>query len=123
MNTILHVEDDAAVRLAVRFILAHAGYEVCCAESAEEALVLLEGRRFDAVLTDHRMAGATGFAVVEAARALAPRPWIIASSGDQDDTLRVRYAALGADRFLTKPFGAEEVLAALGAAVPVGRAA
>lgn len=62
---ILVVDDEPAVRSALRVNLARAGYEVILAGNAEEALGFLVERHVDIVLTDVTMPGAGGMALLE----------------------------------------------------------
>src|SRR2546426_5766527 len=57
---VLVVDDDAAIRESLRMVLEHAGHTVSEAESGDQALEVLEGRRVDAVLLDLNMPGIDG---------------------------------------------------------------
>jgi two-component system, OmpR family, KDP operon response regulator KdpE len=113
---LLLVEDDDATRRAVASNLAAHGYDVAAAADGETALRAWEQRRPDLLLVDLGLPGIGGLAVVRQIRREATTPIIILSAHDQE---RDKVAALdaGADDYLTKPFGMEELHARLRAAL------
>ncbi len=113
---LLLVEDDEPTRHAVAANLAAHGYEVRQAADGEEALRLWEEGRPDLVLLDLGLPGIDGLAVVRRVRREATTPIIILSALDQE---RDKVAALdaGADDYLTKPFGMDELQARVRAAM------
>jgi two-component system KDP operon response regulator KdpE len=107
---ILVVDDEPQIRRAVRTALAGHGYGVATAETGAEALTTFGEWRPDVVLLDLMLPDRDGLVVCQAIRAMAATPIIVLSArGEEHD----KVAALdqGADDYLTKPFGVEELLA------------
>lgn len=109
---VLVVDDEAQIRRALRTSLAGHGYAVEVAEDGESALAMLAARPPDAMVLDLVMPGTDGFAVLGHTREWTSLPIIVLSArGDERD--KVAALDLGADDYLTKPFGIEELLARL----------
>ncbi len=90
--------------------LAARGYEVLTAVDGTEALKLIEERAFALLILDVTMPGLDGLAVLEAVRRESIVPVLMLSAlGREAD--KVQALDLGADDYLTKPFGVEELLA------------
>lgn len=107
---ILVVEDEPAIVQAVKANLAGHGFEVETAFTGEAALDSFEGRRPDLVLLDLGLPDMDGTEVIQRLRSEANTPIIVLSvRGAERD--KVRALDLGADDYLTKPFGVEELLA------------
>ncbi len=107
---ILVVDDEPSILRAVRTALTGNGYNVVTASSGEEALIVFQERRPDVVLLDLMLPGIDGLTVCRELRARSSVPIIVLSAlGEERD----KVAALdgGADDYLTKPFGVEELLA------------
>jgi two-component system KDP operon response regulator KdpE len=113
---LLLVEDDEPTRHSLATNLAAHGYRLREAASGGEALAAWEQRRPDLVLLDLGLPDMDGIAVVRHIRSEASTPIIVLSARDQE---RDKVAALdaGADDYLTKPFGLEELHARLRAAM------
>jgi len=106
---VLVVEDDDGHRELLRQELSDAGYPVTAVTSAEEALALLGARSFALVVSDLRLRGADGFAVLRATRALVPAPGFIMLTGFGTIDQAVSALKAGADDFLTKPVDLEHL--------------
>jgi len=106
---VLVVEDDAGHRELLQQELSDAGYPVTTATSAEDALALLGERSFALVVSDLRLPGADGFAVLQATRALVPAPGFIMLTGFGTIDQAVSALKAGADDFLTKPVDLEHL--------------
>jgi PAS domain S-box-containing protein len=115
---VLVVDDDARVRSLLASLLATDGHAVVAAASGEEALELLarEGDALDLVVTDYLMPGMSGLEVARAARARSARIGLVVVSGFCGDETAAALERLGA-RVVTKPFGAEDIRAAVAAAL------
>ncbi|HUA99516.1 MAG TPA: response regulator transcription factor [Terracidiphilus sp.] len=114
---VLVVDDEAAIRAALRPSLAELGFRVTEATRGEEVLDLLRTRTFDAVLLDCNMPGIGGLETLRRARAAAPRlPILMVTVRDAEDQ-KVEALDLGADDYITKPFGMKELIARVRAAV------
>ena len=105
---LLLVEDDAPTRRAVAAYLEKHGYRIDEAADAREALRAWEARRADLVLLDLGLPDLDGVEVVRRIRREATTPIVILSARGEE---RDKVAALeaGADDYLTKPFGTEEL--------------
>jgi two-component system, OmpR family, KDP operon response regulator KdpE len=117
VNRILLVEDDPALRNAVRSSLVDAGYEIRTAGDGAAGIRELDTHDFDIVLLDiglpfvdgwQILTGMAGRAPSEPARRI-PSVIVISARGEERD--KVRALDLGADDYLAKPFGADELLA------------
>ncbi|NBD13517.1 MULTISPECIES: sigma-54 dependent transcriptional regulator [Corallococcus] len=119
---VLVVDDEESVRTFLSELLGSSGYQVRCASSGSQALEMLSGGSFDAVLLDVVMPEMSGLEVLRRYRSTggtAPVIVLSALSGADD---AVRALKMGASDYLAKPFGNDElqdVLArALGTRVP-----
>src|SRR5437773_2910155 len=114
---LLIVEDEAPLRQAIAEQLSDHGYRVQQAESGEVALTRLADFAFDFIITDLRLPGVDGSALVEAAVARYPR--IIASVVTGYGTVKDAVEAIkrGAWDFVSKPFQLDELLHVLDSAI------
>jgi len=110
MGNILVVEDDPNIRKLVRVNLVKRGYTVSEAEDSHKALSLFQEVPVDLVLLDLVIPGLSGVDVCALIRALSDVPIIILSARHEED-LKVAALDAGADDYVTKPFGSEELLA------------
>jgi CheY-like chemotaxis protein len=88
MTRILVIDDERLLRAPVASVLRHAGYEVDCAGSGEEALQLLESARPDLILLDLMMPGMGGLGFLRRLRAderWAAVPVIVLSAGSDGE--------------------------------------
>ena len=116
MTRILVVDDEPQIRKALSVNLRARGYDVDLAATGEEALALAAGRHPDIVLLDIGLPGIDGVEVVEGLRGWTTVPIIMLSVRDAEQD-KVRALDAGADDYVTKPFGMNEVLARLRAAL------
>ena len=107
---VLVVDDDPAILRLLRNALRPAGFEVEVAESGEAAVDMLRRGQYDLLLIDIVMGGITGLELVQLIRQWSD-VCIIVISGRGDDLLRVRCLDAGADDFIAKPLGLEELRA------------
>jgi two-component system KDP operon response regulator KdpE len=107
---VLVVDDEPEVRRALRTSLSGRGYQVALAANADEALAEFERRRPDLVLLDLQLPDQSGLEVCRRIRARSDLP-IIVVSVQGSERIKVQALDLGADDFVTKPFGMEELLA------------
>jgi two-component system KDP operon response regulator KdpE len=114
---ILVVDDESAIRRALRPPLAELGFQVAEAARGEEALQLLRTTTFDAVLLDVNMPGIGGVETLRRIRAFAPRlPILMLTVRDKEEE-KVEALDLGADDYVTKPFSTRELIARVRAAI------
>ena len=97
--------------------LSVVGFEAAAAAGAEEALTLLSGGRFDALVTDVRMPGMDGLQLLDAARADDPLLPVVLLTGHGDVGLAVEAMRRGAHDFIEKPYDADHLVAVLDRAV------
>ena len=108
--TLLLVEDEASLRRFLLPTLAAHGYHVLDAGTAEAGIRLARTHNPDLLLLDLGLPDGDGSLVLEEVRRWSRMPVIILSARNQERE-KVRALDLGADDYLTKPFGAEELLA------------
>ena len=114
---ILVVDDESAIRRALRPPLLELGFQVAEASRGEEALQLLRAGTYDVVLLDVNMPGIGGTETLRRIRAFAPRlPILMLTVRDQEEE-KVTALDLGADDYVTKPFSTRELIARIRAAV------
>ncbi len=108
------VVDDTQVNLAVaRGMLKDSQAQVETAMSGEEALNLIEDKKYDIVFLDHRMPGMDGIETLNYAKTHVKKsrlPVFIALTADAGSGARERYIALGFDDYLAKPFKPGEMI-------------
>jgi two-component system KDP operon response regulator KdpE len=113
---ILVCDDEPQILRALKVILREAGFEAVPAETAEEALDLAAVRPPDGAIIDLVLPDGDGVEVCRQIRSWSQMPIIVLSAvGDED--AKVRALEAGADDYVTKPFGARELVARLEAAL------
>ncbi len=114
--SLLVVDDDIeTVRILQRSLTAH-GYKVFTASSGEEALTVYAQHRLDLVLLELVLPGMSGLDVCVRIREDSTLPLLILSVKDAERD-KVEALTLGADDYILKPFGMDEVLARIHAAL------
>ena len=116
MTDVLLVEDDDVVRRALTLTLGARGYHVRATPDGASAMREAASKRVDLVVLDLGLPDIDGIELVARLRAFGPMP-IVVLSARQDQSDKVRALDAGADDYVTKPFGIEELLARLRAAV------
>jgi two-component system response regulator PilR (NtrC family) len=114
---LLLVEDEAALREAVAEQLADRGYQVEQADSGEAAIARLADFAFDVLITDLRLPGIDGGAVVEAAVGRYPDIIAIVVTGYGTVKDAVEAIKRGARDFVSKPFQIDELMHVLNSAI------
>lgn len=111
-GSILVVDDDATFRGALARSLMSRGYEVWTAANYFEAVgrVLAEPPQFAVV--DLKMAGRSGFDLVEEIKRVHPATTIVVLTADRSPESKAEAVRRGASVYLTKPTDADEVIAA-----------
>ena len=102
---------------AITAIVGTEGHQVVTAYDGETAIRRWREEQPDVILLDLAMAGVDGFAVVRALRAEGAAIPVIVVSGERGEPAKVRALDMGADDYVTKPFGRDELLARVRAAV------
>ncbi|MDO8213870.1 response regulator transcription factor [Conexibacter sp. CPCC 206217] len=113
---ILVVDDELQILRALRVILRDAGYEPITVATAEEALDAAATRPPDAAVVDLVLPDGDGIEVTRQLRAWSEMPILVLSAIGEEEQ-KVRALEAGADDYVTKPFGARELVARLGAAL------
>lgn len=116
MTRVLVVDDEPQIRRALSTNLEARGYEVDLAPTGEDALRLAAEHHPDVVVLDLGLPGIDGLEVVAGLRGWTDVPIIVLSVRDSEAD-KVAALDAGADDFVTKPFGMDELLARLRAAV------
>ncbi len=109
-DAILVIDDDEASRNLIRAALSREGYELIESGSGEEGLELYEQQQPALVLLDVILPGIDGLEVCRRLRAKGDVPIIIVSVRDEEVD-KVVGLELGADDYITKPFGVRELAA------------
>lgn len=110
-TTILVIEDDDTLRDTLEMGLAGEGYRVLKAANGPDGFRVIAGDRPDLVLLDVTLPGVNGFDVCRELRAKGFTAPIIMVTGRTEEVDRVVGLEIGADDYLTKPFGRRELLA------------
>jgi DNA-binding response OmpR family regulator len=108
---ILVIEDDPSILLGLRINLSAEGYEVGIAEDGKAGLERVLGERWDVVILDVMLPKLNGFEVVRHMRAQANETPVLMLSAKSAESDKVMGLELGAEDYITKPFGIAEVLA------------
>jgi DNA-binding response OmpR family regulator len=108
--TILIVEDEHAVARGVQYALQQEGYDVIVARSGEEGLEFATQKAPDLVILDVRLPGMDGFEVLRRMRAAGSKAPVLFLTARDDEVDKVIGLELGADDYLTKPFGLRELM-------------
>jgi two-component system KDP operon response regulator KdpE len=116
MSSVLVVDDEPQILRALQTSLRGAGYDVETAATGEQALTMVAVRPPDAVILDLVLPDMAGTAVCRELRTWTTVPIIVLSAvGDESE--KVAALDAGADDYVTKPFGVDELLARLRAAL------
>jgi two-component system KDP operon response regulator KdpE len=114
--TILIIDDEPPIRRFLRTTLSVQDYRVVEAASGGEGLSLLRHEKPDLVILDLGLPDMDGLEVVRRIRAESPVPIVVLSSRD-DERGKVAALDLGVDDYVTKPFGVDELMARMRAAL------
>ena len=111
-TTVLIVDDEPPIRRLLRTSLHAQGYRTLEAETGREALAIVAASAPDLVLLDLGLPDMDGLDVIRALRQRGATPILVLSSRD-DERGKVTALDLGADDYVTKPFGIDELVARL----------
>lgn len=116
VRRVLVVDDEPQILRALRVVLREAGFEVVPAATGSEALDRASVRPPEAAIVDLMLPDMDGVEVTKSLRQWTKMPILVLSAvGEEDEKVRALQA--GADDYITKPFGARELLARLEAAL------
>jgi len=113
---ILVAEDEQSIRSFIGTILRVNGYDVISAENGSQALALITSHCPDLVILDLGLPDMDGGRVIEFVRSWSQMPIIVVSARSQERD-KVEALDLGADDYITKPFGPSELTARIRAAI------
>jgi DNA-binding response OmpR family regulator len=108
--TILIVEDEYAVARGIQYALQQEGYQVTIAATGEEALSVADDLAPDLVVLDVRLPGIDGFETLRRLRAGGSKAPVLMLTARDEEVDKVIGLELGADDYMTKPFGLRELL-------------
>src|SRR6187200_1233048 len=110
MSRVLVVDDEADIRGLLRDLLERAGHTVVEAPDGREGVRLFHAEQPELVILDVSMPGFDGWQTLERIRELSAVPVLMLSAQDHELD-KVRGLRGGADDYVTKPFGPQELLA------------
>lgn len=108
--TVLIIEDEKAIRSIIKMVCENNKYNAICAENAAEAMMLITSRCPDVIVLDLGLPDMDGIEVIKKVREWSCVPIIVVSARDRERD-KVEALELGADDYITKPFGTGELLA------------
>jgi two-component system response regulator PilR (NtrC family) len=106
---ILVVDDELSIRDLLEITLRQEGYDVTLADGGEAAIRALDETAFDLVITDLRMRGLDGLAVLRAVKERAPGTAVVMVTAFASTDTAIEAMKLGAYDYLTKPFKLDEL--------------
>lgn len=109
---ILIIEDEISIRRFLRVSLESNSFDVVEATNGNEGVSLAASHRPDAIILDIGLPDIDGFDIIKQLRQWSTTPIVVLTVHDQEED-KVRALDLGADDYLTKPFGVPELLARL----------
>ena len=110
-ETILVADDEPGVRESLAEVLRDAGHTVHAAADGATALALLDQHDFGIVITDLRMPGADGLAVLKRAREISPQTLVLVMTAHSSVDTAVEALRSGATDYLLKPIVFDDLLA------------
>lgn len=108
---LLLVDDEAAIRRALRATLSEMGFSIAESSRGEEALLLVQAEKFDAVLLDINMPGIGGMKTLARLRSIAPRLPVLMLTVQDSEESKIEALEAGADDYIIKPFSVRECIA------------
>lgn len=122
MKRLLIIEDDPAIQKALKDSLSAEHYEVVVIEDGNEGLRAARRKRSDLIILDVMLPGMNGFDICRTLRTEKNTTPILMLTGKGEEADKVLGLELGADDYLTKPFGVRELLARVKALLRRGAA-
>jgi DNA-binding NtrC family response regulator len=107
---LLIIDDEPLMRLSMVDALSGVGCDVVAASTGTEGIYVLEKRQFDVVITDLRLPGADGLAVLKACKERSPNSEVILITAHGSVDTAMGAMKLGAYDYITKPFQMDELL-------------
>lgn len=112
---ILAVDNDASMRLSLRYVFADLRYELTCVDSGKAALARLDANSdlFDVIIVDEKMPNLSGLELVGAIKKRAINGRILVVSAALSSELREAYERMDVHVMFAKPFNVDELRAAV----------
>ena len=114
---ILVIEDEKSISHFISTVLNNNGYEAMQAQTGEEALSMISSHCPDLVILDLGLPDMDGLDILRSLRSWSSLPVVVVSARSHERD-KVAALDLGADDYLTKPFGTDELLARVRTATP-----
>ena len=108
--SILIVEDEYAVARGIQYALQQEGYDITVARSGEEGLEIATRAAPDLIVLDVRLPGMDGFEMLRRLRGAGNKAPVLFLTARDEEMDKVIGLELGADDYLTKPFGLRELM-------------
>jgi len=102
--SVLVVDDEPLIRWSLRRAFLDRGHVVATAGTGSEALAVLSGGRYDAVILDYRLPDRQDLSLLSEVRRLAPQSAVLMMTAFADDGMRAGAIELGARAVVDKPF-------------------
>ncbi len=116
-ESILIVEDDPSILRGLQMNLGLEGFRVTAARDGDEALRLARSQKPDLIILDLMLPRKTGIEIIRALRGDGQDTPIVVLSAKGDEADKVLALSLGADDYVTKPFGLAELIARIRASL------
>ncbi len=116
---ILVVEDDRDISSLVKVLLTSSGYQVICAYTCKDGKMLYKSHRPDLVILDIELPDSSGIVFLKELRSEEDEIPVIILSARTKEEDKVEALDLGANDYVTKPFGTNELLARVRAAIRI----
>ncbi len=113
LPSLLIIDDEKNMRLSLEAVMLDEGYTIRSADSAEQALELMEREELFRVITDARLGGMSGYEFLEKTRARWPHLPVLMITAYATPRLAVEAIKAGAVDYLAKPFAPEELIHAV----------
>ena len=110
MKKILIVEDDKSIAELQKDYLEMSGYRVTCAFDGDQGIQQIKDKEFDLIILDLMLPGKDGFTILKEISETKEVPVLIVSAKDEE-MYKIKGLNLGADDYITKPFGMGELVA------------
>jgi len=112
VSRVLIADDEPNIVISLEFLMKQEGHEVAIAVDGEDALDLLTAFQPDLVLLDVMMPKLSGFEVLQRIRteSALPNPVVVMLTARGREAEEEKGKALGADRYITKPFATQELI-------------
>ena len=112
---VLWIDDEVDLMKPFIYLLNQEGYEVKPSTSGEDGLSLLKKEPFDIVFLDEIMPGIDGLEVLKKIKGKNPQQLVVMITKSEEEELMERAYSDWVDDYITKPFGAKELIARVGA--------